>query len=185
MLMGKRFGSKKVALVGAGAIGCLSARGLAGEGIALTVIDRDYVDSSNIGRQLLYSEQDVGMPKALAVKKRIKGKVKAVVADLDFKNIDSLLKGHSLVLDCTDNMEARFLINDYCKKNQIPWIYSAALRNTASLFTIMPQGPCFRCIFDRHNSLETCDTAGVSQGVVAEISAIQTNEAVNILLNNA
>ncbi|MBI2137777.1 ThiF family adenylyltransferase [Candidatus Woesearchaeota archaeon] len=182
MLMKKRFAGKRVAIVGAGTIGCLTAAQLANEGIAITIIDRDFVEPSNLDRQLLYTSGDIGAPKAVAAKKKLNSKVKAVVADLDYRNA-SLLSNHNLILDCTDNMETRFLINDYCKANSIPWIYAAAIRDTGTVYTILPDSACFRCIFRGKQAAETCDTAGIIMGVASAVAASQAEEAVNILIN--
>ena len=183
MLMKKRFTGKKVAIVGVGTIGCLTAAQLANEGIAMTIIDRDFVEPSNLDRQRLYTSRDIGTPKAIAAKKRLNdNSIKAVVADLDYRNA-SLLSNHDLILDCTDNMETRFLINDYCKANPIPWIYAAAIRDTGTVYTILPDSACFRCIFNKHQPAETCDTAGIIMGVASAVAASQAEEAVNILLN--
>ena len=180
-------GNRKVVVVGVGAIGTNTAKLLAKAGIgSITLIDRDFVELKNLQRQRLFTKKDVGMPKAAVAKKKLKKinsktKMKAVVADLDYKNADLLAS--DLVLDCTDNFETRFLINDYCRKHRIPWIYAAVIRGIGTVYSIMPEGACFSCIFSNHASFETCDTAGVLNAVVAATASIQASEAVKILLN--
>ncbi|MAG15427.1 NAD(P)H-binding protein [Candidatus Woesearchaeota archaeon] len=178
--------SKKVAIVGAGAIGTNTAKLLAKAGVgSITLIDRDFIELKNLQRQTLFTKKDVGMPKAIVAKKKLKElnsktKINAIVADLNYKNA-SLLSSN-LVLDCTDNFETRFLINDYCKKNGVSWVYAAVIRNIGTVYNIIPDNACFRCIFNNHSSLETCDTAGVSNTAVVKTSSLQASEAIKILL---
>ena len=180
-------GSRRISIVGVGAIGTASAMLLAGAGLgSLNIIDRDFVESGNLRNQTLYSEKDVGMPKAVAAKARLedlaaKTKITAEVKDLDYGNV-SVLEGSDVVLDCTDNFETRFLINDFCRKQGIPWIYAAALRDNGTTYCITPDAPCFRCIFDNHSGPETCDTAGVDGEIVAQIALMQAGQAIRILL---
>ncbi|MBI2110098.1 ThiF family adenylyltransferase, partial [Candidatus Woesearchaeota archaeon] len=94
----------------------------------------------------------------------------------------NIIKG-DLVLDCTDNLETRFLINEYCVKNKIPWIYSAAIENHGFVFNVMPGEACFRCIFKEASGLDTCDTAGVLNSISSLIASVQVNEAIKILAN--
>jgi len=180
----KGVSNRRIAIVGVGATGTASAEILAKAGIgSITLIDRDFVELKNLQRQLLFTKKDVGMPKAIAAKKRlskINSKIRAVVADLDYKNTDLLAS--DLVLDCTDNFETRFLINDYCKKHKIPWIYAAVIRDTGTVYNVMPGKACFRCIFNNHSSLETCDTVGVLNSTIRATSSMQAAEAIKILL---
>lgn len=176
---------KKVVVVGAGAIGCFAARRLARETVSVKIIDRDFVERSNLGSQVLYSEKDVGLPKSIAAKRKLEKiseacKVSAVVADLDWRNA-SLLEGADVVLDCTDNLEARFLINDYCMAKRIPWVYAGAVRGIATVYPVVPDAPCFRCIFEGRQSAETCDTAGVLVAAVRSAAGIQARQAIGIL----
>ncbi|HLC73472.1 MAG TPA: HesA/MoeB/ThiF family protein, partial [Candidatus Nanoarchaeia archaeon] len=142
---------KVVAIVGLGAIGSNTANLLARAGINLILIDRDIVELENLQRQTLYDEKDIGKPKSIQAKKKLKLinseiKIEAFVEDLNYKNIDELINS-DLILDCSDNMETRFLINDYSIKNDIPWIYAAVLGVNAMSMNIVPQKtPCFRCI---------------------------------------
>lgn len=184
----EKLSSSSVAIVGIGAIGCMASELLARSGIgSLIIIDRDIVDGSNLQRQTLFTSADIGKAKAAQAKaelERINPEVSitAHVADLDCKNI-SMAKA-DLVLDCTDNLEARFLINEYCRKNRIPWIHSAAVKTSGTIIAFQQSisSPCFRCIFSESSQSETCDTVGVSNSITAAIAAIQVSEAVKLLL---
>ncbi len=184
-------GQKKImncsaAVVGLGGIGCASANLLVRAGVKkLVLIDRDIVDESNLQRQLLFENSDIGKPKALAASdslSRINGKTKlfAEACDLDRNNVNLL--NQDIVLDCTDNLETRFLINEYCKNKRIPWVYSAAIRNECFVLAVLPSGPCLRCLFDDFAPGETCETMGVTGWSVVLAASLQVNEAVKILL---
>src|SRR3989344_8093067 len=143
-----RLSKKTVVIVGLGSLGSYTSILLAKLGINLILIDRDIIERHNLERQVLYDKKDVGKLNALTAKEKLKKinnkiKIKEHAADLDYENID-LLKS-DLVLDCTDNFETRFLINDYCKKNKIKWIYSSAIRNQGFVFVV--DDVCFSCIF--------------------------------------
>jgi len=168
---------KSVVIVGVGAVGSLTASLLVKAGLAIKIIDRDYVDEANLERQVLYTRKDIGKPKAVVAEKVLD--IKGIIADVNHKNIQ-LLKA-DLVLDCTDNFETRFLINDYCKKNSIPWIYAGAVGDRGTILNILPKQACFRCLFDRHQSIETCDTAGVLASVVKKTAQLQASQALKIL----
>ncbi|MBI2574878.1 ThiF family adenylyltransferase [Candidatus Woesearchaeota archaeon] len=184
----EKLSKSSVAIVGVGAIGCMASELLARSGIGkLVLIDRDVVDESNIQRQTLFTEADIGKAKAAQAKAALEKinpevSVTAHVADLDYENAGVL--NSNLVLDCTDNMEARFLINEYCVKNRIPWIHSAAIRTSGTVIAFPQEAsmPCFRCIFSGQGQSETCDTAGVSNSITAAIAAIQVSEAIKLLL---
>ena len=180
---------KVVAIVGLGAIGSNTANLLARAGINLILIDRDIVELENLQRQTLYDEKDIGKPKSIQAKKKLKLinsdiKIKAFVEDLNYNNIDELIKS-DLILDCSDNMETRFLINDYSIKNEIPWIYAAVLGVNAMSMNIVPQKtPCFRCIFKESNTItENCNSVGVLNTITNLIATIQVNESLKILTN--
>ena len=119
---------KKVVIVGIGALGTVAAELLARAGIgSLRLIDRDVVEESNLQRQILFTEKDVGKSKSVMAAEKLKEinsliKIESYPLHLDPKNV-SLLQDADLVLDCTDNLETRFLINDHCRKEKIPWIY--------------------------------------------------------------
>ena len=182
-----RLQKARVAIIGLGALGSVAAELLARAGIGhLTLIDRDIVELSNLQRQLLYAEADIGKPKAEAAHSRLKainGTVHygSLVADINHKNIGKILEDEGLVLDCTDNLYARFLINDWAKKRGRPWIYSAAIREQGSVMLLAPGMPCFRCTFREAQGLDTCDTAGISNAISTAIASLQVNEAIRYL----
>jgi molybdopterin-synthase adenylyltransferase len=176
-----------VVVIGLGAIGTVTAGLLARSGIGnLILVDRDIVSLDNLQRQTLYDETDIGKPKALAASDKLKKinsdiEIKALLTDIDYKNIEETVGTPNIVLDCTDNLEVRFLINEYCLKNKLSWIHAAAIRETAQLIVFNPDRPCFECIFGKSTSTETCDTVGVLNTATAEIATVQTTEAVKLL----
>lgn len=175
----------KVCIVGIGALGTFSAELLARAGVGnLILIDRDIVELHNLQRQSLFSEEDINKPKALAAKQRLSKinseiKINAIADDLSSENIGII--NADLILDCTDNLSIRFLLNDYCTKNKISWIYSAAIGNSGRVMDIIPNNYCFRCNFKKAEGLDTCDTVGVMNTVIAMVSSIQVAEAIKIL----
>lgn len=183
----------KVCLIGSGALGAAHAEMLARAGIGhLRIVDRDFVEFTNLQRQTLFSESDARerLPKAIAAQKRIleinsKIAVEPIVADVNNSNIENLIKDCDLVLDGTDNFQVRYLINDACVKTKIPWIYGAAVSSYGTTMTIFPhETPCLRCIFEEMpdaGSAPTCDTAGVIMPIIATVSAVQVTEALKIL----
>jgi adenylyltransferase/sulfurtransferase len=188
--------NSRVLLVGCGALGASHAEILARAGVGfLRIVDRDFVEFTNLQRQTLYSEADARerLPKAVAARKRIgeinsEIEVEAIVADVNHSNIESFVKDCDLVLDGTDNFQIRYLINDACVKLNKIWIYGAAVSAYGATMTVIPrETPCLRCIFEEMpgaGSAPTCDTAGVIQPVITSISAIQTTEALKILTGN-
>lgn len=186
----------RVLLVGCGALGASHAEILARAGVGfLRVVDRDFVEFTNLQRQTLYSESDATerLPKAVAAKNRLAEinsavTVEGIVADVNHSNIESFVTDVDLILDGTDNFQIRYLLNDVCVKFGKPWIYGAAVSSYGTTMTIFPnETPCLRCIFEEMpaaGSSPTCDTAGVIQPIIASISAIQTTEALKILTGN-
>lgn len=177
---------KKVAIVGVGALGTVASELLARAGVgSLLLIDRDTIEESNLQRQILYNELDLGKSKAQTAKEKL-GKInssislEAEVIHLTPSNIQ-LLKECDLVLDCTDNLQTRFLINDYCKKEKIPWIYAAAIKTSGYVMPIFPEGACLQCFLTESN-LETCDTVGVLNTITVSIASLQATLALKILL---
>ncbi|HLD87630.1 MAG TPA: HesA/MoeB/ThiF family protein [Candidatus Nanoarchaeia archaeon] len=186
----QKLSESKVAILGLGALGSAAAELLSRSGIGhLTLIDRDIVELSNLQRQFLYSEADIGAPKAEAATKRLKDinstiNYDSIITDINHKNIEKVLSSHDLILDCTDNLYTRFLLNDFTKKKRVPWIYSAAIREHGSVMVVTPKTPCFRCTIGEAAGLDTCDTAGVSNTIIVAIASIQANEAIRYLTNN-
>ena len=181
----------KVVIVGVGAIGTQSASLLTRAGVdCLTLVDRDVLELNNLQRQMLFNEKDVGKPKASQAVLHLKEinseiTLESFDEDLNNGNVEKLIpKDTSLILDCTDNLVTRFLINDYALKNKIPWIYSAAVKSNALLMNIIPgKTPCFACIFNTPSSLETCETSGVLNSTTSLIASLQASEAIKILLD--
>jgi adenylyltransferase/sulfurtransferase len=200
--------SAHVAIVGVGATGAAAASLLARAGVAtLTLIDRDFVESSNLQRQVLFDEADArdSLPKAEAGRRKIalfNSTINVVprIADLVPANINELLLSADLILDATDNFETRYLINDYAVRQSKPWIYAAAIGAYAATMNILPKRPselatengqlttytptaCLACIFPKPPTgpVETCDTAGILSTAVNLAASIQTTEALKFL----
>ncbi|MEP6925766.1 MAG: ThiF family adenylyltransferase [Pyrinomonadaceae bacterium] len=188
--------NSRVLLVGCGALGAAQAESLARAGVGrLRIVDRDFVEFSNLQRQTLFSESDAKqrLPKAVAAKKRIAKinsgiKIEEVVTDVNYSNIESLIKDCDLILDGTDNFQTRYLINDACVKHSKTWIYGAAVSSYGVTMTIRPhQTPCLRCVFEEMppaGSTATCDTAGVIQPIINVVAASQVAETFKILTGN-
>ena len=178
--------NKKVAIVGVGALGTVAAELLARAGAgSLILIDRDVVEKSNLQRQTLFDEKSVGENKATAAEKRIKEinseiRVEVHSIHLNPQNI-GLLQSADLVLDCTDNLQTRFLINDYCRKEKKIWIYAAAIKTSGYVMPVFHNGPCLQC-FLSESSQETCDTVGVLNTITVSIASLQATIALKILL---
>lgn len=191
-----RLSKSTAAIVGLGALGSVSAELLTRAGIGkLILIDRDTVELSNLQRQSLFNENDIGKAKASQAKEhlsKINSRVKIYffIDDLNFENIEKILSEKNkigLILDCTDNMDTRFLINDFCVKNKIPFIYSSAIGSKGYVFNAIPDEnrPCLRCFLREAAQLETCETAGVLNTITHIIASLQTTEALKILLKKS
>jgi molybdopterin/thiamine biosynthesis adenylyltransferase len=181
-----------VALVGVGATGAAAASLLARAGVGrLTLIDRDFVEESNLQRQVLFDEEDArqAIPKAEAARRKIalfnsEIRVDAHVADLVPANIHELLDGTHLILDATDNFQTRYLLNDYAVEQSKPWIYAAAVGAYAVTMNVLPgDTACLACIFPEPPSgvVETCDTAGILNTAVNLAASIEVTEALKLL----
>jgi len=178
-------------IVGCGALGTVQASLLARAGTGtIHLIDRDYVEESNLQRQLLYTEADAreGMPKAEAARRHLLEansgiRVEAHVLDLNPENADDLLSDADVILDGTDNFETRFLVNDYSVREGIPWIYGAAVGSYGIAMPIIPNSSCFRCVYPEPPAglQPTCETAGVLGPVTSLIASLQAMEAIKIL----
>jgi adenylyltransferase/sulfurtransferase len=192
----KKLLESRVLLIGCGALGAAHAETLARAGVGrLRIVDRDFVEFTNLQRQTLFSEQDAKerLPKAFAAKNRIAQinseiEIEAIVADVNHSNIETFVKDCDLILDGADNFQVRYLINDACVKLKKPWIYGAAVSAYGATMTIFPgETPCLRCVFEEMpnaGTSPTCETAGVIQPIIMSISAIQTTEALKILTGN-
>ncbi len=190
----RKLKDSKVVLVGCGALGTVLANSLVRAGIGeLKIIDRDFVELNNLQRQILFDEEDVkrNIPKAIAAVEKLRKvnsevKLEAVVADVNFTNVESLVEGAKILVDGTDNFEVRFLLNDACVKANIPWIYGSCLGSYGLTASIIPgKTPCFRCLFQTGplpGMVPTCDTAGVIGPIVNIIASIETVEAIKYLI---
>ena len=192
----RRIQNATVAIVGCGALGSFQAEALARAGVGrLRIIDRDFVELSNLQRQFLFDESDAreALPKAVAAARRLalvnsEITIEPVVADLTPSNVWDLLEGIDLILDGTDNFETRYLINDAAVRGNVPWIYGAAVGSYGLKLAIVPgQTACFRCVYpDPPKGVQpTCETAGVLGAITAAIAALQVGDALKILARGA
>jgi adenylyltransferase/sulfurtransferase len=183
-------------IVGCGALGSFHAAALARAGCGrITIIDRDYVEPANLHRQWLFEESDAaeGIPKAAAAERRLGRinsaiQVRGVVADLTASNIAELLSGADLILDGTDNFDARYLINDFAVSRGIPWIYGAAVASYGLTMPVIPgRTACLRCVYPwpPAGAQPTCETAGVIGPVVSAVASLQVAAALQILCGHA
>jgi molybdopterin-synthase adenylyltransferase len=188
-----RLAEARVVVVGCGATGSALASLLARAGVGtIRIVDRDYVELSNLQRQSLFDEADAAesLPKAIAAAKKIlafnsKIVVEPRVADLIPANIEELFAGMQLILDGTDNFETRYLINDFAVKTSLPWIYTAAVGSYGVTLNVLPgQTACLSCIFpdSPRGALETCETSGILNSTVNLAASIAATEALKLLV---
>ena len=182
----------RVAIVGLGALGSVQAELLARAGVGtLRLIDRDFVELSNLQRQFLYDESDAAdaLPKAVAAARRLakvnsEAVLEPLVADLTPANIEDLFENIDLIVDGCDNFETRFLINDYAVREGIPWIYGAAVGSYGLKLAIVPgHSACLRCVYPEApgGAQPTCETEGVLGPITAAIAALEAADALKIL----
>jgi adenylyltransferase/sulfurtransferase len=192
----QRLSESRALICGCGALGTVLANTLARAGIGhLRIVDRDFIELSNLQRQVLFDEPDVasGLPKAVAAANKLRLinstiEIEPIVADVDSTNIDQLLKGTDIILDGTDNFETRFLLNDASIHYGIPWVYGGCLGSEGQTMTILPgETPCLRCLIrdpPPPGSTPTCDTAGILAPIISVIASIEATEAIKILSGN-
>ena len=189
----KRLAAARVAIVGCGATGSAVASLLGRSGVGtLRIIDRDYVEPSNLQRQALFDEADAAesLPKAIAAGRKIVAfnsqiVVEPQVADLTPDNIESLLEGFHLILDGTDNFETRYLVNDFAVNGGLPWIYAAAVGSYGVTLNILPgKTACMACVFPDPPTgmIETCETSGILNSAVNLVASIEATEALKLLV---
>ncbi|HIE23861.1 MAG TPA: NAD(P)H-binding protein [Candidatus Korarchaeota archaeon] len=190
----KKLSESSVFIIGCGALGSAAAQLLTRAGIGkIRVVDRDFVELSNLQRQIIYDEGDVksGYPKAIVCAEKLRKinssiEVEAIVDDVNPQNIEKLIEGFDLIIDGLDNFETRFLINDAALKQEIPWIYAAAISTHGMTMNIIPgETACLRDLIDTPpppGSLPTCETAGILNSVPTAIASIEVTEAIKILL---
>jgi adenylyltransferase/sulfurtransferase len=188
----ERLLSSTVAVVGCGALGSFHAGAMARAGVGrLILIDRDYLESSNLQRQWLYTEEDVrqGLPKAAAAAAHIQSinsacNVDAHVADLTSSNVEDLLEGADVILDGCDNFETRYLINDFAVSRSVPWIYGGAVGSYGIVMPVVPgETACLTCVYPQPpgGSQPTCETSGVLNPVTTVVASLQCAEATKVL----
>jgi adenylyltransferase/sulfurtransferase len=192
----RKLAAARVAIIGCGATGSALATLLGRAGIGtLRIIDRDFVEPSNLQRQSLFDEKDAAesLPKAIAAARKIAAfnsqiVVEPKVEDLVPANIEASLEGMSLLLDGTDNFETRYLINDYAIDRTLPWIYSAAVGSYAVTLNVVPrQTACLACIFpdSPRGLVETCETSGILNSAVNFVASVAATEALKLLVAGA
>jgi molybdopterin-synthase adenylyltransferase len=189
----RKLTASRIVIVGCGATGSALASLLARAGVgAIRIIDRDYVEPSNLQRQSLFDEADAAesLPKAIAAARKIAAfnsgiVIEPHVADLTPGNIAALLDGAQLILDGTDNFETRYLLNDFAVKNRTPWIYTAAVGSYGVTMNVLPgKTACLACVFadPPQGTFETCETAGILNSAVNLAASIAASEAVKFLV---
>jgi molybdopterin/thiamine biosynthesis adenylyltransferase len=189
----RKLTASRITIVGCGATGSVLASLLARAGVGtIRIIDRDYVEPSNLQRQSLFDEADAAesLPKAIAAARKIAAFNSEIVlephvADLTPTNIEALIEGAQLILDGTDNFETRYLINDFAVKNSLPWIYTAAVGSYGVTLNVLPgKTACLACIFSDppQGTFETCETAGILNSAVNLVASIAATEAVKLLV---
>lgn len=190
----ERLEASSVVIIGCGALGSVAADNLTRIGVGkIKMLDRDIVELENLGRQVLFNEDDVKerLPKAKAAQDHLRKinseiSIEGITEDVDQDNIEDIIDGFDLVLDDTDNMETRFLINDACVKKGIPWIYAGAVETQGMTMTVVPGiTACLNCFIEEtppSGALPTCHQAGIINTTTNIIASIQTTEAVKLLI---
>jgi molybdopterin/thiamine biosynthesis adenylyltransferase len=192
----RRLAAGRIAIVGCGATGSALASLLGRAGVGtLRIIDRDYVEASNLQRQSLFEESDAveSLPKAIAAARKIAAFNSGIVVDGRVEdvvpgNIDVLLEGIDVILDGTDNFETRYLLNDYAIKTSLPWIYAAAVGGYGVTLNVVPgKTACLACIFPDtpRGMVETCETSGILNTAVNVVASIAATEAMKLLVGGA
>lgn len=177
----------KIAVIGIGGLGTVVSELLARSGIGeLLIVDRDFVEESNLQRQSLFLKQDVGELKSNAAKKRLREinpdlKVRSEIIDLNYKNIN-VLDGFEIIVDCSDNMYTRFLINEFCLKNNKKWIYGSVV-GSKGMVKVFDGKTCFKCIFNEPTEIiEGCSRLGVINAAVYSIASLQVMQVLKIII---
>jgi adenylyltransferase/sulfurtransferase len=178
-------------IVGCGALGTASAEMLVRAGVNVRIIDNDIVEESNLQRQSLFDEKDIDVPKHLAASRKLSCINSDVVIDaidvkMDINNADNLVDGVRVIIDCTDNFETRFIINDTAIRHGVPWIYGACGGATGMMMPIIKdKSPCLRCLFpDGAEQMPSPDQHGIISPAVKIVASLQVSEALKILTGN-
>jgi len=190
----RALGRAHVAVIGVGALGCVSADLLARAGVGhLRLVDRDVVEVVNLQRQTLYSEADVDRPKAEAAAERLRAvnstiRIEAVPKDVHAATVAGVVDGVDLIVDGADNLETRFLLNEAALDARLAFVYGGAVGTYGMVFAIRsPVTACFRCVTPRMpppGALPTCDTAGILNAVSAQVGSLQAGEAIRMLVGD-
>jgi len=189
--------NSRVLVVGCGALGTHISNYLIRAGVGtLTIIDPDFIEISNLQRQIMFTESEIGLPKAVAAMEYLKqvnskADISAKVTFITPKNIEKYIQNIDLVMDATDNLETRFLLNDACLKFSVPWIYTGVIATYGMTMAIVPEldFPCFRCLNDASIlkvdfSEDTCDVRGILAPTVSALTSFALIEALKILTEN-
>ncbi len=175
-----------VSIIGAGSLGCWSALLLGSMGIgSVTIADRDLVDESNLYHQPLYTEKEVGEPKASAAAKKFRMLFPATIwiaHDIDVNSSTISQLKADVILDCTDNLQTRYLLNEWAVKNMQKWVHAAAVGTAGNVAAFSPTTACFRCLYPKAVAQETCETAGIYNPLASMVASIQVSQAINIIL---
>jgi adenylyltransferase/sulfurtransferase len=189
----RKLASSRVLIIGLGALGTVAADLIVRSGVGFVrVIDRDFVELSNLQRQSLFDENDIrnNLPKAAAAESRLRAinssvEIEAKIDDLNPSNVEDYIRDVDLVLDALDNFETRFVVNDACAKQGKPWIYTAAVGSYGLVMPVVPgKTPCLRCLLGSlpaPGSSPTCETSGVVAPITHIIASIQVAEAMKFL----
>ena len=191
-----RLGASGVLIVGMGALGAVLASHMTRAGVGLVrFADRDYVEKSNLQRQMLYDEDDAasGLPKAIAAERKLarvnsEVRLEPVVADVTAANVEALMEGVDVVLDGTDNFRTRLLLNDACFRHGVPFVYGGAVSSQGMTATFVPgETSCLRCLIgsEPDGAGQTCDTIGVVSPIVDIVASFQAVEALKLLVGDA
>ena len=192
----RRLAESRVLVCGCGALGSVLANTLVRAGVgSVRIVDRDFVETSNLQRQVLFDEHDVaaGLPNAAAAAEKLRRinsevEIEPIVADVDYTNVEGLCQRVDAIVDGTDNFQTRFLLNDVAVKHGLPWVYGGCIGAEGQTMTILPgDTPCLRCLMQEcppPGSTPTCDTAGILGPVVGVIASLEAIEAIKILSGN-
>ncbi|HEY2157560.1 MAG TPA: ThiF family adenylyltransferase [Isosphaeraceae bacterium] len=185
--------SSRVTICGCGALGTVLANHLVRAGVGhVRIVDRDFIETHNLQRQILFDEADVAanLPKAEAAARKLRAinsevEIEAIVTDIDHTNILDLVSDADLILDGTDNFETRYLINDAAVKLNKPWVFGGVIGSEGQSMTIRPgKTPCLRCVIEDNpppGLTPTCETAGVLGPAVAVVASFEAVEAIKLL----
>lgn len=187
----KKLAEARAVVIGCGALGTHSLSLMVRAGVGhVTVVDRDIIELTNIQRQTLFSEKDVGRSKAEVAEGLLRKvnsgiAIKGVVDSVDEGNVEEFISGSTVVVDATDNMETRYLINDACVKLRIPWVYGGAVGVSGMVLVVTKDGPCLRCVFPNPplpGVLPTCNTVGIVNTLPSVIASFQVTEALKLMM---